>query len=470
MQQTPAREFKVPQEVEEYRTFLTDTYECAQAAEDQWPPVQFKEYIKLATVVKEEDFMKEDDCTRAMMNGKLRIVLRNKRSIAIEKIGRFEDGTLASCIIVQGIPGVGKSTLAWQLGRRWGKKEILQHFQLVIVLHLRDERVQKAHTISELFYHPDPDIQQSVSKWMASTRRENVLLILDGYDELSSELQTGDMSILARIIKGTELPKLTVLVTSRPSANENLYQLCTCRVREKCQYIEVVGFSKKKIREYVEHAFKHNLQLKESFNLYIEQRAHILSMMYVPINCAIVVDLFKEHKGKPPQTLTEVYTALTNTLLRRHEKKTKEKAPVARTLHTECHDLVKKYYSDLVGTIQDPAGLAGSLYSRDIISRSVRDEIQQRDLITKRKNEVLINAVEAQVTTDPSKFQAFMEVLKEEPSLSTIVKRMSVSSLCKLTRALTYHNLHYYKIIIFITIAHSCRNMGTTAKVLVFVY
>ena len=83
-----------------------------------------------------------------------------------------------------------------------------------------------------------------------------------------------------------------------------------------------------------------------------------------------------------------------------------------------------------MGTIQDPAGLAGSLYSRDIISRSVRDEIQQRDLITKRKNEVLINAVEAQVTTDPSKFQAFMEVLKEEPSLSTIVKRMSVSSKC----------------------------------------
>ena len=89
------------------------------------------------------------------------------------------------------------------------------------------------------------------------------------------------------------------------------------------------------------------------------------------------------------------------------------------------HDLLKKHYSDLVGTIQDPAGLAGSLYSRGIISQTVRDEIQQRDLITKRKNEVLINAVEAQVTTDPSMFQVFMEVLKDEPSLSTIVERMT---------------------------------------------
>eukprot|EP00731_Ephydatia_muelleri_P004610 Em0002g786a len=361
-----------------------------------------------------------------MMNGKLRFVMKRRKSIAIKKIGRFEGGTLARCIIVEGIPGVGKSTLAWQLGRRWGKKEILQHFQLVIVLRLRDERVQKAHTISELLYHPNKVIRESVVEWMASTLGEDVLLILDGYDELSSELQIGDQSIFACIIKGEELPKLTVLVTSRPSANRNLDQLC--RIRAKCQYIEVVGFGKKEIREYVELAFKSNFQLKDGFNLYIKQRPHIRSMMYVPINCAIVVELFREHKGKPPQTLTEVYTTLTNTLLQRHEKKTKEKTSVGMP-NTECHELLKKHYSDLVGTIQDPAGLAGSLYSKGMITRSVRDEIQQRgDLITKRKNEVLINAVEAQVTTDPSMFQVFMEVLKEEPSLSTIAKGMSVST------------------------------------------
>ena len=99
-------------------------------------------------------------------------------------------------------------------------------------------------------------------------------------------------------------------------------------------------------------------------------------------------------------------------------------------LFSNSVDSLKNHYSDLVGTIQDPAGLAGSLYSRGLISQTVRDEIQQRDLITKRKNEILINAVEAQVTTDPSMFQVFMEVLKEEPSLSTIVERMCVLGEC----------------------------------------
>ena len=79
-----------------------------------------------------------------------------------------------------------------------------------------------------------------------------------------------------------------------------------------------------------------------------------------------------------------------------------------------------------MGTIQDPAGVAGSLYSRGVISQYVRDEVQQRgDLTIKRKNEVLINAVEAQVTTDPSMYQVFMEVLGEEPYLSIIVRKMS---------------------------------------------
>ena len=87
--------------------------------------------------------------------------------------------------------------------------------------------------------------------------------------------------------------------------------------------------------------------------------------------------------------------------------------------------LLKKHYRDLVGTIQDPARVAGSLCSRDVISQCVRDEVQQGDLTTKEKNEVLINAVEAQVTTDPSVYQVFLEVLGEEPYLSTIVRNMT---------------------------------------------
>lgn len=78
-----------------------------------------------------------------------------------------------------------------------------------------------------------------------------------------------------------------------------------------------------------------------------------------------------------------------------------------------------------MAAIQDPAGVADSLYSRGVISQRVRDEVQQRNLTIEEKNEVLINAIEAQVTTDPSVYQVFMEVLGKEPYLSIIVRKMS---------------------------------------------
>ena len=333
----------MPKEVELYRTFLEASYDAIPRCEDQWPPVRFQEYIKLETVLKVEDFTDEEACTKAMIEGNLNIVKRMRQSIEITQvsikhscmtirhssfnvqIGRCKNGALASLLIVEGIPGVGKSTLAWQLARHWGKGEILQHFHLVIVVRLRDERVQRADSISQLIHHPSSAIQQSVVEWMATTLGEKVLMILDGYDELPPEHQIGDRSIIADIIKGKELPKLTVLVTSRPSANRNLYQLCRVRDTCKCQYIEVVGFGEEEIQEYIEHSLKHNSGLLERFNSYLECRPHIHSMMYVPINCAIVVELFSEYEGKPPETLTEVYIALTNTLLKRHEAKTKHK-------------------------------------------------------------------------------------------------------------------------------------------------
>ena len=116
-------------------------------------------------------------------------------------------------------------------------------------------------------------------------------------------------------------------------------------------------------------------------------------------------------------------------------------------LFSNSVDPMRNHYSDLVGTIQDPAGLAASLYSRGIISLYVRDEIQQRgDLTTKSKNEILLNAVEAQMAIDPAMFQVFMEVLKEEPSLRVLGECVCgrIAALIRLRGSLHTDNLYMY--------------------------
>ena len=94
---------------------------------------------------------------------------------------------------------------------------------------------------------------------------------------------------------------------------------------------------------------------------------------------------------------------------------------------------LRRHYSDLVGSIQDPEDISGLLYSQSMISRSVRDEVQERGhLIAQRKNEVLINAVEACVKASPQTFYVFTDVLRRVPYMTRCVGALtaSVGELC----------------------------------------
>ena len=258
------------------------------------------------------------------------------------QVGVLGDGERARCIIVEGIPGIGKSTFSWHLGVCWTQKEILHDYHLVVLLRLRDERVQHAKCVSDLFRYEEQPKQEheAVMEWINSNKGDGVMMVLDGYDELSPDLQKS--SIFANIIRGVVLPKMTVLVSSRPSANDNLHQLCQ---GQKCQYIEVIGFGKEEIQEYVDAALGHNKELRDQLMSYLEYHPHIHGLMYCPLNCAIIVQIFRDQmksRSQPPQTLTEVYQVLIKTVLKRHEQKSVEPPAAMKhkgtsTIPSKCH-------------------------------------------------------------------------------------------------------------------------------------
>ncbi|KAL5517569.1 hypothetical protein EMCRGX_G003135 [Ephydatia muelleri] len=315
----------VPLGVVKYAEYLKGVYKVKPCGE-QWLRVVSKHYVTLSTIESIEDFPKEKEvtCTLAMIHAKIEEVKKLKRSITIDQVGVLGDGKRARCIIVEGIPGIGKSTFSWHLGVCWAQKEILHDYHLVVLLRLRDERVQHAKCVSDLFRYEEQPKQEheAVMEWINSNKGDGVMMVLDGYDELSPDLQKS--SIFANIIRGVVLPKMTVLVSSRPSANENLHQLCQ---DQKCQYIEVIGFGKEEIQEYVDAALGHNKELRDQLLSYLEYHPHIHGLMYCPLNCAIIVQIFRDQmkiRSQPPQTLTEVYQVLIKTVLKRHEQKSVE--------------------------------------------------------------------------------------------------------------------------------------------------
>ena len=360
-----------------YAEYLKGVYKVKPCGE-QWLRVVSKHYINLSTIESIEDFPKEKEvtCTLAMIHAKIEEVKKLKRSITIDQVsvsmavaanmitnvtyakeavhdhsmcvfhsmqvGVLGDGERARCVIVEGIPGIGKSTFSWHLGVCWAQKEILHDYHLVVLLRLRDDRVQHAKCVSDLFRYEEQPKQEheAVMEWINSNKGDGVMMVLDGYDELSPDLQIS--SIFANIIRGVVLPKMTVLVSSRPSANENLHQLCQ---DQKCQYIEVIGFGKEEIQEYVDAALGHNKELRDQLMSYLEHHPHIHGLMYCPLNCAIIVQIFRDQmksRSQPPQTLTEVYQVLIKTVLKRHEQKSVE-PPAAKkhkrtsTISSKCH-------------------------------------------------------------------------------------------------------------------------------------
>ena len=149
--------------MQQYASYLKSVYAREKLqVYDKWPQVKSKKYINLALIEKEDITKPEaDQFTRATIHGNIDDIKRSKRATDINQIVQLPDGSQPKCILVEGAPGVGKSTFAWKLCRKWGKGKLLQQYQLIVLLRLRDKSVQAAKNISDLFQYHDHQIQQA---------------------------------------------------------------------------------------------------------------------------------------------------------------------------------------------------------------------------------------------------------------------------------------------------------------------
>ena len=300
---------------------------------DKWPPTPSTTYIRLALVKKEKVSRGEaDHFTCLTLQGEIDTILKAKQPIMMENVMKDNDTRL---VVVEGAPGIGKSTLAWELCRQWPTLESLKCFSLVVLLRLQEEGVQTATAISDLLYHRNTELCRCVGEEVERREGEGVLLVFDGFDEFPAELRR--KSLVAEVISGSYLPKATVLVTSRPSATAELLSVCQAHVGKR---IEVVGFSGKEIQEYAESIFGCGSELLASFQTYLSVNPVVRGMMYNPLNCGMVVEVYRDSSlsDRPiPHTQTQLYTELSLCLLSRHLSAAGD--PLARRLPDRLEDV-----------------------------------------------------------------------------------------------------------------------------------
>jgi hypothetical protein len=288
----------------------------------KWPPTPSKQFINLVVILKEKvSRATADDFTKATLRGKSDDIFQKKKRIQFSDLAKTKDGEPAQLVLVEGAPGIGKSTFAWEACRKWGAGKILQQYELMVLLRLREKRVQQAKTIADLFYYSrSADVKQSVVEEIERSDGAGVLLVLEGFDELPAQLRTED-SLFMDIIKGERLTKATILITSRHWASRPLL-LNDELHRPLSQHIEILGFTRKDIEEYLECMTFDDPSLLPALQKYLSCYPIIASMMYVPLNCTIVLEVYRESRSNVnqliPKTMTELYTSLVRTLLIRY--------------------------------------------------------------------------------------------------------------------------------------------------------
>ena len=166
----------------------------------------------------------------------------------------------------------------------------------------------------------------------------NVILIFDGLDELkvNNEVLADEkpvkslnqvshiFPIFKQLVKGKLLPGVTLLTTSRPTA-EHIYQAL-----ELDREIEILGFQEGQIKNYVEKVCLHDMQKTlEIWNL-IKKSPELLSLCYIPVNSRIVCLTLKESievegQSNVPRTITELYKRAIKILLHKHHLGYKDK-------------------------------------------------------------------------------------------------------------------------------------------------
>ena len=308
--------------METYKAYLKSKYlEKKMPDYGKWPPSISKKYVNLAVIKKERLSQTEAaEKSKALTYGDIGKIM-HKGNIKLADIATPDEcGVLPRFVLIEGAPGVGKSTFAWKACRKWAKGKILTEYKLVILIQLRDESVREATCLGDLIQYHDLNVHQRVIEEITKTGGKGVLLLLEGYDELPASLRE-EGSLFRNVIKGDLFDEGTIVVTSRHWASKPFLLPHYNTKRPVSKHIEILGFNNKNIEDYLLLALKENSSLLHDLKQYLELNPHIHSMMYIPLNCAIVLEVYRDGRMKNspiPATMTELYSSLLRSLLLRY--------------------------------------------------------------------------------------------------------------------------------------------------------
>ena len=223
-------------------------------------------------------------------------------------------------IVLYGSAGIGKSILCHYASYKWAQGMLWNQFSAIFWVKFRNINekkypLDKDHTIYEILSRECSFRSEEYNFLLKDENfRKKCLLILDGYDELSSEkIEFKDSNgHLSKILCAFQNDFPHILITTRHQKVSGF---------ENYSEMEILGFDPRAIQKYVDDFFPDEKSKEKKIFQNQLKNPLIHSLCHIPIHLEIFCSLAYEGKFFSmdiPVTITTIYDALTDQLVKRY--------------------------------------------------------------------------------------------------------------------------------------------------------
>lgn len=236
-------------------------------------------------------------------------------------------GAQPQTIVLEGLAGVGKTTLAMKVVLHWAEGFLFhQRFSYVFFISCHKIRDMKDTTLAGLLSWDWPDSQAPIEALMS--RPESLLFVIDGFEEMDVP-STLDESppckdwyqqlpvnrILFYLLKKELVPLATLLITTKEYRTNDLKKLLL-----NPWFVQIVGFTEGDREEYFTRYFGDQNKAKKILH-WVRKNESLFHFCSAPMVCWTVCSCLKRQMARNPhfqlstQTTTSLYVYFFSSLL-----------------------------------------------------------------------------------------------------------------------------------------------------------